>query len=307
MARLALKIGIVPGNAQRGEAVPACSDHGNLAGEEPRMADTDRVFAGSIPELYERQMVPMIFQPYADDLARRIAAAAPGRVLETAAGTGVVTRAMRRALPETASIVATDLNPPMLDYARSIAGNLHGIEWRQADALNLPFGDASFDAIACQFGAMFFPDKAKGFAEARRVLKDGGRFIFNVWDRISENDFALVILQALADLYPDDPPKFMERTPHGFHDAGTIGQALAAAGFATFQLDTVTHVSRAPSAKAAATAYCQGTPWRMEIEARGGPGLDGATQHAAAALAKRFGDGPIEGKIQAHVISVAKQ
>jgi SAM-dependent methyltransferase len=270
------------------------------------MADTDRVFTGSIPELYERYLVPLIFQPYAEDLARRIAAARPERVLETASGTGVLTRAMRRTLPQSASIVTTDLNPPMLDYARSIASDLHGVEWRQADALKLPFDDGTFDAVACQFGAMFFPDKARGFAEARRVLKNGGHFMFNVWDRIAENEFALVVQQALAELYPDDPPKFMERTPHGYHDTNAVGQALAAAGFATFQFETVTHVSRAPSALAAATGYCQGSPWRMEIEARGGVGLDAATKHAAATLAKRFGDGPIEGKIQAHVVSVTK-
>ena len=270
------------------------------------MANPDSVFAGSIPELYERHLVPLIFQPYAGDLARRLAAARPGRVLETAAGTGVLTRAMRRALPETASIVATDLNQPMLDFARSTAGGLANVEWRQADALALPFEGESFDACVCQFGVMFFPDKVKGFAEARRVLRAGGRFIFNVWDRISENELVLVVMQALAELFPDDPPRFMERTPHGYHDAAAIGQALTAAGFDAFQLETVAHVSRAPSALSAATGYCQGSPMRMEIEARGGPGLVEATRHAAAALERRFGTGEIAGQIKAHVINTAR-
>ena len=270
------------------------------------MVETDKVFTGSIPELYDRYMVPLVFQPYADDLARRVASLQPKRVLETAAGTGVLTRALRLYLPEYAEIVATDLNQPMLDYAGSRQANQQGIAWQQADALALPFEDQSFGVVVCQFGVMFFPDKIRGFAEARRVLKPGGRFVFNVWDRISENEFVEVLMQALAELFPEDPPRFMQRTPHGYHDIGLIRSELAAAGFGDAQFDAVTHVSKAPSAQAAAIAYCQGTPLRAEIEARKGVGLEGATQYAADALAKRFGNGPIQGRIKAHVISAAK-
>src|SRR5215468_3705111 len=181
------------------------------------MVATDKLFAGSIPEIYDRYLVPLIFEPYALELAERVAGHQPQRVLETAAGTGVLTRAMAARLPQ-ALIVATDLNQPMLDHAaRRLAGS--GIDWRPADALALPFEDRSFDVVTCQFGAMFFPDKVKGFGEARRVLKPGGRFLFNVWDRISENEFADVVTQSLADLFPHDPPRFLARTPHGHHDA----------------------------------------------------------------------------------------
>ena len=152
------------------------------------MVATDKLFAGSIPEIYDRFLVPLIFEPYAVDLAGRVAALAPNDVLETAAGTGVLTRALSQQLPASTHIVATDLNQPMLDQAakRQQAGT---VEWKQADALALPFADRSFDVVACQFGVMFFPDKVKGYKEARRVLRPDGRFLFNVWDRISENEF----------------------------------------------------------------------------------------------------------------------
>ena len=186
------------------------------------MVSTDRVFSGSIAELYDRLMVPLIFEPYAADLAKRVAAAGPRDVLETAAGTGVVTRAMAARLAADVRITATDLNQPMIDHAKARQSGDKRISWKQADALALPFGDQSFDVVACEFGAMFFPDKVKGYKEARRVLKPGGRLLFNVWDKISENDFADTISKRLAKLFPDDPPMFMERTPHGYHDGRQI-------------------------------------------------------------------------------------
>ncbi len=266
------------------------------------MDASDKVFAGSVPELYDRLMVPLIFECYARDLAGRVARSRPRHVLETAAGTGATTRALAARLGDGAAITATDLNRPMLDRAMARQGASGRIAWRQADALALPFGDASFDAVACQFGAMFFPDKVKGYAEARRVLKPGGRFVYNVWDRIEDNDFAMVATEALAELFPADPPRFMARTPHGYFDAARIRAELAAAGFARISIDTVTERSRAASAAEAAMAYCQGTPMRGEIEARDPQGLARATQAAADRLARRFGNGPIEGKIQALVI-----
>ena len=153
------------------------------------MVGSDKVFAGSVPELYERFLVPLIFQPYARELAARAAALAPRRVLETAAGTGVLTRALAAQLPADTHIVATDLNPPMLAEAERRLADPR-VAWRQADALALPFDDAGFDVVACQFGVMFFPDKARAFAEARRVLRPGGLFVFNVWDAIATNEFA---------------------------------------------------------------------------------------------------------------------
>src|SRR5450432_1263357 len=169
---------------------------------------SDTLFAGSIPELYDSHLVPLIFEPYAVDLATRVAALEPSRVLETAAGTGVVTRAMARALPAVVDLIATDLNQPMLDRAAGV-GTQRPVQWKQADATRLPFADASFDVVACQFGVMFFPDKVGAFSEARRVLRRGGVLMFSVWDRIEENEFAHTVTTALAALFPADPPLFM--------------------------------------------------------------------------------------------------
>jgi SAM-dependent methyltransferase len=273
------------------------------------MSGPDSVFAGSIPEIYDLLLVPLIFEPYAADLARRVAALAPERVLETAAGTGVVTRALARALPVTTEIVATDLNPPMLARAEAV-GTARPVQWLPADALQLPFEDGRFDVVACQFGAMFFPDKARAFREARRVLRPGGTWIFNVWDRIEENEFAQAVRVALAKVYPDDPPLFMVRTPHGYFDRAAIAADLAAGGFdGPVEFETIAARSTAPSAEAPARAYCQGTPWRNEIEARaaaGGAGLAEATLASEEEIAARFGRGPVDGKIQAHVVAVRK-
>ncbi len=266
----------------------------------------DTIFAGSIPELYDRFLVPLIFEPYADDLAGRVAALGVTEVLEVAAGTGVVTRAMARALPPDVAIVATDLNPPMLDRAAAV-GTHRPVHWQQADALRLPFDDGRFDAVVCQFGAMFFPDKARAFAEARRVLRRGGTLLFNIWDRIDENAIALTVTQALGRLFPADPPLFMARTPHGHFDLQAIARDLADAGFAAPpRFETVAARSRAASAREAAIAYCQGTPLRNEIESRSGASLAEATAACIDAIAQQFGSGPVDAPIKAHVIAVRK-
>jgi ubiquinone/menaquinone biosynthesis C-methylase UbiE len=270
------------------------------------MPESDKVFAGSIPQLYDRLMVPLIFQPYALDLAQRLEIMQPRSLLETAAGTGVLTRAIAPRLGADARIVVTDLNPPMLDRARSLQANDNRITWQQADALALPFGDEKFDAVACQFGAMFFPDKVRGYSEARRVLRPGGRFFFSVWDRISENEFADVVTAALAERFPHDPPRFMARTPHGYHDAEQIRGELGTAGFKDISIETVVKTSRAESAREVAVAYCQGTPLRNEIETRDPASLEDATGLAAVALTERFGSGPVNGRIAALVISAAR-
>jgi len=181
------------------------------------------------------------------------------------------------------------------------------VEWKQADAMQLPFPDASFDVVVCQFGVMFFPEKPRAFAEARRVLRPGGAYIFSVWDRLDQNEFADAITAELAVKYPADPPGFLARTPYGYNDHATIRQDLAAGGFnAVPEIVTLTHRSRAKAPLDPAIAYCQGTPLRNEIEARDPSGFAEATKIAAEAVAKRFGQGPVDGKIQAHVITIER-
>ncbi|MDB5527851.1 MAG: SAM-dependent methyltransferase [Devosia sp.] len=266
------------------------------------MLETDKVFAGSIPENYDRYMVPLIFEPFAADLARRAAFLSPNAVLETAAGTGIVTRALAPELPAGARYVVTDFNQPMLDYAASRQAPDSRIEWRQADAQALPFEDGTFDLVCCQFGAMFFPDRSSAYREAKRVLRPGGHFLFNVWDRIEENVFANDVTNALAELFPNDPPRFLARTPHGYHDTSLIRRELEDAGFARVTIEMRAEQSRASSPRIPAVAYCQGTVLRTEIEAREAGKLDAATDYVASVIADKHGHGAVAAKIQAHVI-----
>ncbi len=266
------------------------------------MVTPDSLFTGSIPELYDALMVPMLFAPYAVDIASRLAVLQPETVLETAAGTGAVTREIVARLTPTARIVSSDLNPDMLARAQaSISDNR--ITWAQADAMALPFDAARFDAVLCQFGVMFFPDRVQAYREARRVLKHGGTFLFNVWDSAAQNDFVRVASAELTRIFPNDPPVFMARTPHGYFDLARIEADLRAAGFTEIMIETVAMISQAGSAMDAAMAYCQGTPLRGEILARGPGRLADVTQMVAQALARDFGQGPIAGQVTGFVIS----
>jgi ubiquinone/menaquinone biosynthesis C-methylase UbiE len=265
----------------------------------------DSVFAGSIPALYDRHLGPLLFEPYARDLAGRLTDLGGGRVLETAAGTGIVTAALAERLSAAVSLIATDLNQAMVDHAAGKPA-LKRAELRQADALELPFDDASFDAVVCQFGVMFFPDRVAGYREARRVLKPGGRFVFNVWDSLQHNPIPRCVVDAAAERYPQNPPRFLARTPHGHHDAGVIRRELAEAGFDAPEIETVTLPSRAPSADYPAIGFCQGTPMRAEIEALDPSGLAAATEAVAAAVRLAFGAGPIEAPMQAMVVTARK-
>ena len=189
----------------------------------------------------------------------RAAALSPKAVLETAAGSGVVTRALAPKLAPDARYVATDLNQPMLDYAAARQNTDSRISWRKADAQALPFEDATFDVVCCQFGAMFFPDRPSGYREARRVLKPGGCFLFNVWDRIEENVFADDVTNALAAFFPDDPPRFLARTPHGYHDTALIRRDLEKAGFSDVTIET-----RGGAEPRALAAPCRDSPIARE-------------------------------------------
>jgi SAM-dependent methyltransferase len=263
---------------------------------------SDSAFSGSIPQIYERYLVPLLFEPYAVDVAARVATRQPQRVLEIAAGTGVVTRQLADALPSSCEIVATDLNQAMVDQAAAV-GTSRTVVWRTADAQKLPFPDGSFDAVVCQFGVMFFPDKSKAFSEARRVLRSGGVYIFNVWDRISDNEFADEVTRSLQAQFPNDPPRFLARVPYAYHDLSVVARELSAGGFRKPpRLETVSARSRADSPRAPAVAFCEGTPLRGEIESRGG--LKAATETSAAAISRKFGSGAVDAKIQAHVVEV---
>ena len=262
------------------------------------MAETDKAFTGSIPSIYERYMVPFNFAPYAEDMARRVAALSPRDVLEIAAGTGAVTVELLRQLPPDTTIVATDLNQAMLDVA---AAKLPpgAVALRACDAMQLPFSPQSFDVVICQFGVMFLPDKAAAFRGIRRVLREGGHFLFSVWDSLDRNVLSSVVESAVAKAFPDNPPSFFRRTPFGYHDKQIISATLTDAGFSHVQAETVTLPSRAPSAQHVAIAICQGTPLRGEIEQRAPGRLDEITALARQALEADYGTGNVEGPMQA--------
>jgi SAM-dependent methyltransferase len=269
------------------------------------MADSDTAFTGSIPQLYDHHMGALFFAPYAADLAKRLSGIAAGEILETAAGTGIVTAAMAASLPPAVTITATDLNQPMLDHAATKPG-LGQVRFRQANAQELPFPDGSFDAVICQFGVMFFPDKVQGYREARRVLKPGGRLIFNVWDKLSANPVFDAVVAGLKRRYPAHASWFLERTPCGYHDEARISADLGAGGFADRVIERVTLSGVAGDHRGPAIGLCQGSPMSAEILELDPGGLEAATEAAAAVIAERFGAGPFEAPLCALVVETRK-
>lgn len=267
------------------------------------MSNSDKEFTGSIPEIYDTHLVPLIFERYADDLAERTVSINPNAVLEIASGSGVVARAVAPVLRSGTRHVVSDLNPPMLDRASATQPRPDLIEWLPANALELPLEDDSFDLVLCQFGCMFFPDRVKSYREARRVLRPGGAFVFSMWDRIEENDFAHVVTNALGERYPANPPRFLARTPHGHYDTAVYSAELEAAGFTDIEIEALDATSTASSPLMPAVAYCHGTPLRNEIEALDTFGLDDATEHAALAITSSFGAGEVSGRIRAFIIT----
>jgi len=267
------------------------------------MASTP-AFSGSIPELYDQTLVPLWFAPYAVDLATRAAALAPRRVLEVAAGTGALTRALLESMPS-AQIEATDLSPAMLARAEARGGSGR-VRWSIADAGQLPFPNASFDLVACQFAVMFL-DQAAAFREARRVLRPGGTYLFNVWEELDANDVARLAQEAIAALYPDDPPRFFARAPYGHADPVSIARQLRDVGFGRVQYETVAARSRHPSAHDVAVAICEGTPMRHEIVARDPSGLAEAIQAVERALEAACGDAGVDGAQGALVFEASLQ
>jgi ubiquinone/menaquinone biosynthesis C-methylase UbiE len=270
------------------------------------MEDIASLYSGSVPALYDRYRGPVFFEPYARVIAQRLQHIARGSVLEIAAGTGIVTRILAGLLPPEVTITASDISPAMLDFAAR-QSSVDRVVWRQADALALPFPDAAFDAVLCQFGVMFFQDKVAGYREAFRVLKPGGLFAFSVWDRIEQNEFCSVVNESVSRLFPDDPPVLMTKTAYGYNDTRLIAEQLATAGFGAISIEAVERLSHAPSAGDLAIGFCQGSPLRSEIESRAAARLGEATDAAAEALLARFGTGPIVGKMRAHVFTATRQ
>jgi SAM-dependent methyltransferase len=246
---------------------------------------------------YDEYLVPAVFQPYADDLAARVARHRPQAVLELAAGTGVLTRAMTALLPD-ADITATDLNVAMVEVGST---QVPTATWQQADAGQLPFDDATFDLVACQFGVMFLADRPTAYAGIARVLRPGGQFVFNSWGPLATHEVETTVIAALALCFPDDPPTFLARIPHGYHDADRITADLSAGGLLDVDVETLQLECRSRSASDLARGYCRGTPLRPEIEARGD--LETTAVAVEAALVDRFGAGPVVGRMQALVVS----
>ncbi len=266
------------------------------------MADKSAAsFVGSIPENYDRYLGPVQFVPYAEDLSKRVADAHPqGAVLEIACGTGILTKALRVRFPAPARLVATDLNQPMLDYARAKLADI-SIEWKQADAMALPFDKASFGAAACGFGVMFVPDKAVAFREARRVLASGGTFAFNVWDGLDDNASTRVAQETICTFFGGHEPEFF-KIPFGFNDPDLIRRLLTGQGFDQVEFEQVTIATSSPSARDYATGVIRGTPASHEIQQRG-ISLDEVVEAVTAALARECGDNPCRSSRRALVVT----
>jgi ubiquinone/menaquinone biosynthesis C-methylase UbiE len=263
------------------------------------MADQTTAFTGSVPENYDRYLGPMLFAPYARDLVQRIPQRDDICVLELACGTGIVTARLRAYLPESARLCATDLNKGMLNFAKT-KHSAPGIEWQLADMMALPFADESFDYVLCQFGMMFLPDKVSAMREARRVLKEDGRFLFNVWDSLEANDLSRVAHETIVSFFPSDPPRFYE-TPFGSYDAEAMRGFLDTAGFRNVEMTPVEFECVSPTAHDAATGLVQGTPIVVAVKDRDRSAIPKLTDAVAHALAREFGEQPCRARMRALV------
>jgi ubiquinone/menaquinone biosynthesis C-methylase UbiE len=270
-----------------------------------QMTNEAAQFVGSIPDNYDRGLGPHIFVDFAADLARRVASASPSRVLELAAGTGIVTRALREALPASIHLLATDLNPPMLEVAQKKFNVDENIAFQPADATALPFEDVAFDAIACQFGVMFFPDKDKSYREAYRVLSPGGRYLFNVWDAFEYNPFARIAHETIGRFLPADVPGFY-RVPFGYHQIDPIKASLLVTGFGEVSASVVRFQKIIPSAVEFAKGLVFGNPVIEQIRDRGTADPDGVVAAVTTALQEAFGADPGLMPLQAIVFSARK-
>ncbi|MGA8383099.1 MAG: methyltransferase domain-containing protein [Stellaceae bacterium] len=269
------------------------------------MSDQTANFVGDIPEHYDREMGPVIFVDFADDMARRVAAGAPARVLELATGTGIVTRRLRDLLPATSRLTATDLNPPMLDVARGKFRAGEAVEFQAADATDLPFPDGGFDAVVCQFGVMFFPDKEKSYSEAYRVLAPGGRYLFSVWDAHRHNPYGRIAHELIATFFPADPLQFY-RVPLSYHVIDPIKDALGEAGFVDFRATVLSHVKEVGNIAPFARGFVYGNPTIEQIKARGGVDPEAVVAAMEAAYRREWGSNPSRMPLQAILIEARR-
>lgn len=231
------------------------------------MSNDTASFVGDIPKHYDRGLGPILFADYAADIAQRVAALRPARLLEIAAGTGIVSRELRRLLPATITqLVATDLNAQMLDEARTKLQPADRVELQIADAAALPFADASFDAVVCQFGVMFFPEKGRSYREVHRVLAPGGRYIFNVWDSSRYNPFAQIAHDVIGSFFPADPPQFY-RVPFSYYQIDPIKDSLIEEGFTAIAIEVVRLMREVKDAAAFAQGLVYGNPVIGQIRA----------------------------------------
>jgi ubiquinone/menaquinone biosynthesis C-methylase UbiE len=262
-------------------------------------------FVGSIPATYHRYLGPLIFEDYAADLTRRLAPRPNERILELACGTGIVTRRIAATLPQGATLAATDLNEAMLQVSREMVGSNPRITFSQADACNIPFPDASFDALAAQFGVMFFPDKVKAMQEARRVLRPGGRYVFNVWDSLEHNPIPRTVHETIAAKFPANPPSFLKAAPYGYSDRAELERVCRAAGFTKVKFEAVEFPSVAPTAEDAARGFVEGTPLLVALQERGVTDPAPFRAAAAEALAAKFGARPCKTTMRAVVVEAS--
>ena len=269
------------------------------------MSDQHAAFVGSIPENYDRYLGPCLFEDYAKDIAQRVNVPDGGSVLEIACGTGIVTSKLRNSLPASARLIATDLNEAMIAYAKHKFQSNESVEFKQADAMELPFPDASFDAVVCQFGLMFFPDKERAMSEAHRVLKPGGFYVFNVWDAIEENELPQIANDTVRTFFEQDPPTFYQ-VPFGLHDKAVIQKLLDGAGFKDAEMSVLAKTGVSPSAADAAKGLVEGNPVIVEINQRATSSVGSIEAAVAAAIAARCGDNPVRGRLQAIVCTARR-
>lgn len=269
------------------------------------MPDRNADFSGSIPANYDRYLGPVLFRPYAEDLAARLEIGGEASVLELACGTGILTQILRNRLPATVQLLATDLNEPMLEHARAKFGPNERIEWRQADAMDLSFGEATFDAVICQFGLMFVPDKRACVRQVYRVLKPGGTFLFNTWDAMQQNELAHIAHETIGSFFDRNPPTFYQ-VPCGYHDRAQIEKLLDDEGFGNIGISVVAKNSQITDAKATATGLIEGNPVVLEIAERDPDLVPKITRALTEAIRKRFTEASASARMRAVIVQARK-